>query len=160
MGDFTTAGRKWLACGSPSTNRLAVGAVLLMPATSTKAAYQKLDDMLVAVQVDPDHASDFFYQINWPRASSVVPQLRLNRLTRWTAFSVRSVSLQLEDDKASVQSSSPDGENYCRLECDHSTPGRVEPFGPIDLVEKLFQELCGMVEENAGQGEVKGTELI
>ena len=155
MGDFTTAGRKWLACGSPSTNRLAVGGSA-MPATSTKAAYQKLDDMLVAVQVDPRFCSHFFYQINWPRASSVVPQLRLNRLTKVTAFSVRSVSLQLEDDKASVQSSSPDGENYCRLECDHSTPGRVEPFGPIDLVEKLFQELCGMVEKTPGRARSKG----
>jgi hypothetical protein len=160
MGNFTAAGLKWLATGSPSIYRLAVGAVLLMPAASTKAAYQKLDGMLEAVHVDPDHSSDFFYQINWPRASSVVPKLRLNRLTRWTALAVRSVNLQIDDNKATVQSSPPDGENYCRLECDHSTPlGHPEPIAPIDLA-KLFQELCGLVEENARRGEITGTELI
>ena len=153
MGDFAAAGQKWLAIGSPSTYRLAVGAVLLMPAASTKAAYQKLDDMLVAVHVDPDHSSDFFYQINWPRASGVVPQLRLNRLTRWTT-AVRSVKLQMDGNSASVRSNLPGDENYCRLECDHSTPpDHTEPFTPIDLVEKLFQELCGMVRKCwAGRG--------
>jgi hypothetical protein len=72
-----------------------------------------------------------------------------------------AVTLQVDDNKASVQTNSPDGEIYCRLECDHSTPvGRAEPFETIDLAEKLFHELCGMVEENARLGEVRGTELI
>ena len=160
MGDFTAAGHKWLAAGSPSIYRLGVGAVLLMPVASTKAAYQKLGDMLAVVRVDPDHSLDFFYQINWPHASTVVRQVTLNRLTRWSALGVRSVNLQIDDNKASVQSSLPDDRHYCRLECDHNTQARqTEPFAPTDI-RKLFQELCGMVEENAKQGEVTGTDLI
>ena len=102
MGAFITAGCRWLAVGSPSINRLAVGAVLLMPVADSRAAYQKLNGLLTAVRVDPDHSLDFFYQINWPRASMVVSELRLNRLTRWSAISVRSFNLQVDDNKASV----------------------------------------------------------
>jgi hypothetical protein len=160
MRDFTAAGQKWLAGGSPSIYRLAVGAVLLMPVESTKAAYEKLAEMLEAVQVDADHSLDFFYQINWPRASAAVTPLRLNRLTRWTALAVRAVNVLVEDNKTSVQTSSPDGENFCWLECDHSTAAQhAGSFTPTE-VEHLFQELCQMVKENAERGEVKGTELI
>jgi hypothetical protein len=160
MGAFTAAGRRWLAIGSPSIHRLAVGAVLLMPVANTKAAYQKLDDMLAVVRVDPDHSLDFFYQINWPRASRAVREVTLNRLTRWTAIGIRSLNLQVDDNQASIQPAPSDGRHYCRLECDHSTQAwQTEPFASIDL-DELFQELCEMVQENAKHGEVKGTELI
>jgi hypothetical protein len=160
MGAFTTAGRRWLATGSPSINRIAVGAVLLMPVADSRAAHQKLNDLLTAVRVDPDRSLDFFYQINWPRVSTVVSELRLNRLTRWSAIAVRSLSLQVDDNKASVLSGPSGGQDYCRLECDHSTQaGQIEPFAPTDL-DEFFRELCEMVEENAKHGEVKGTELI
>ena len=145
MSAFIAAGSKWLTVGSPSINRLAVGAVLLMPVADLRAAYQKLNGLLTAVRVDPDHSLDFFYQINWPRASLVVSELRLNRLTRWSAISVRSLSLQVDDNKASVLSGPSGGQDYCRLECDHSTQtGQMEPFATTDL-NRLLQELCGMV---------------
>jgi hypothetical protein len=161
MGNFRTAGKKWLKSGSPSVNRLAVGAVLLIPVASAKAALTKLVDMLVAVRVEPDHSLDFFYQVNWPRASSAMPQLRLNRLTRWSTLAIRSINFEMNESTNLVQSGGPNGQDYCQLECDHSTSTEhAEPFEPTELVEHLFDELCQMVEENAGRGEVVGTELI
>ena len=152
MNTFIKAGQQWLCIGSPAVNRLAVGAVLLDPSPTVSAAYHKLNGLLKEVHVVPDRSSDFLYQINWPLKSNVLKELKLNRVTRWSALGVRSVNFQVSDG---IVQQTPSGEqNYCRLECDHSTANdNVEVFGPADS-SVLFRELCDLVLENANKGEV------
>ena len=152
MTPFRAEAKKWLAIGSPSILRLAVGAVLLMPMPDRKAAYKKLNELLSSVQVDPAHASELLYQINWRRLSGVVPNLQLNRLTKWNALVVRVFSFPLS--QAVLQSSPTTGEQFCALECDHSTVAdRTEAF-TTKQADDLLQELCDLVEDNACKGEV------
>jgi hypothetical protein len=152
MKVFGEAGHQWMQIGSPSISRLAVGAGLLAPMTDVKTCYQKLGSILRSVRVDPDHSSDFFYQINWPQESRVVPGLMLNRLTKWNAVGIRRVNFH--SNEAAFQTFPTDITYYCRLECDHNTvEEHVEPFDTPDL-QGLFRELCDLVLENARNGEV------
>jgi hypothetical protein len=153
MQVFVASGQQWLQIGPPSVIRLALGAVLLMPGTDKVETYQKLKDMLKAVHVDPIHSSELFYQINWPRQSKVIPELKLNRLTKWAPIVIRAHSLQLGG--VGLQPLPGSGAHYCQLECDHNTAEEhVEPFGPTQ-VDELFQELCKLAIDNARNGEVR-----
>jgi hypothetical protein len=152
MRIFVASGLQWQQIGSPSVTRVAVGAVLLMPRADKLATYQKLKDMLKAVQVDPVHSSELFYQINWPRQSKVMPGLKLNRLTKWTPIVIRAHNFQLSGEV--IQSIPGSAAHYCQLECDHNTSDEhVEPFSPTQVSE-LFQELCKLAVDNAHNGEV------
>ena len=45
--------------------------------------YRELGRFLPAVRLDED-SSDFSYQINRPRRSTVIPELSVNRLSKWS----------------------------------------------------------------------------
>jgi hypothetical protein len=153
---LSTSAPQWLRTGSPSIRRLALGAVLLMPASDKVRTYQKLGSMLKSVQVDAVRSSDLFYQINWPRQSNVVPGLRLNRVTKWNALVMRLHNFELSG--AVIQSAASTDAHYCRLECDHNTAEEhVEPFEPAQI-DKLFQELCRLAIDNVESGEVTAEE--
>jgi hypothetical protein len=156
MEVLRTFGPQWLRTGSPSIKRLALGAVLLMPASDKVGTYRKLGSMLKSVQVDAVRSSDLFYQINWPRQSDVVPGLTLNRVTKWNSLAMRLHNFELSG--AGIQSVALTDAHYCRLECDHNTAEEhVEPFGSAQI-DELFQELCTLTMDNAENGEMTAEE--
>jgi hypothetical protein len=149
---FKTDGMKWLEMDAAIT-RIAVGALLLMPSADVKGAYLTLKSKLKNVSVDPVRSSDLFYQVNWPQASKVAPKIRLNRLTKWSALTTRSVQLNIAQTALRpIQSA---GSYFCVLECDHNTSEEhTERLGQEE-VSSVFGELCRMVIDNARNGEVQ-----
>ncbi len=149
---FSGITRSWLQAAPLSANRIALGAVLVLPAASKQLAYERLQGCLRNVTVDPVHSTDLFYQINWPRESRVVSGLKINRLTKWLPMIRRTVEFQLGSTSA-LQVPGTE-EYYCILECDHSTAQeRVEPFTTSEC-DALYQELTELVMDNAMNGEV------
>jgi hypothetical protein len=76
---FRDIARRWFVVGLP-VSRLAVGIVLLEPVADRRDAYQHIARYVRGLQLDSDRCSDFLYQINRHRTSTVLPGLRVNRL--------------------------------------------------------------------------------
>src|SRR5208282_50763 len=67
----------------PPAIRLAYGAILLQPVDNRETGYLRLGELASAVKIDPK-SEDFFYQINRPRESTTLKNMRLNRLSKWS----------------------------------------------------------------------------
>src|SRR5205823_14804759 len=106
--------------------------------------YKKLQPLMPCVKMAPESSSEFSYQINRPRKSSVVEELKINRLCRWSvsAFMLQSITIG-----HSVLMAGEPTAIACRVEPDVNTDGaRVEPL-PVDRLPKLFRELLEISNE-------------
>lgn len=139
---------EWLASPEcPPLVRLALGVVLVIPASSREAGYQLLDDFLTAVQLEPENTSDFSYQINRPRSSVTLNGLKINRLTKWSVAAFQSF---LTAPTGLVMGAA---EHSVRLEMDINTaPSGLEEI-PKTKVFDLLHELVSLAEEIATDGE-------
>jgi hypothetical protein len=164
MADFSTIGSflrsherflplalNFLQNSELKVNRLAFGAELLIAAKGHSEAYSQLSEYLPDIKIDPNGSFDFTYQINRPRTSQFIPDLRINRLTKWSALKL-SRGVVLPSGKAI---SIPDMDQYyCRLEVDINTTAEHEGFIAPDELPKLFQELVDLGKEIAENGDI------
>lgn len=152
---FSDAVTPWLANSSLSAHRIAFGAVALSPVQSKEDGYRRLQGHLRSVKLDPENSSDFFYQINWPRSSRVVSNLKLNRMIKLHSIILRQLPIQQPTATGQMPATFPlVEENFCRVECDHSTIAEhLDLFRHGDLVP-LFRELDALAAENVEQGEI------
>ena len=105
--------RKWLA-SSPPVQRLAMGAILHRPVPDHVSGYADLADFLSTVTIDAEHSSDFSYQINRPRESLHKPDVRINRISKWSVTRFETITGSIAVDigsptKATVGSLSLQG---------------------------------------------------
>ena len=81
--EFQSLMYRWLTIDkAPSLIRLAFGAVLTQSVETHSAGYERLSEYL-PFELDAKGSSDFLYQINRPRASTVIDDLQINRLSKW-----------------------------------------------------------------------------
>lgn len=84
---------QWLSLESlPPITRLAFGAVLLNPADDIIEGYNTLSQYL-PFSIDTENTSDFLYQINRRRDSKAVPDLAINRLSKWSVVSLTRLQI-------------------------------------------------------------------
>lgn len=155
-GKFQDFGFSWLK-EAPATNRIAFGALLLIPMKDREEGYRNLSQILKTVAVDPVDSEDFLFQINRPRKSKVLEGLRINRLAKWSVGVLRGLSLRLTAAKASVMANANVASSYhfCRLELDVNTDAeRIEALPQAQLAE-IFSELVDQASEIAERGDVK-----
>jgi hypothetical protein len=132
--------------------RLAFGSILLCEAASHEDAYEKLDELLESVDVDPNKMRELIYRINWPQMSKVIEELELNRITNWSAIRFTQNLLQLTGPQVSMTSSGVH-RHAVRLEIDHNTGvDNKRPFERNELMP-IFDELVMLARENAVSGE-------
>ena len=144
---FQDLALRWLQLEDcPPLRRLAFGATLLQGVTSREEGYRILDGHLPEVAVDPN-SSDFQYQINRRRPSSVVSDLPLNRLSKWSVQMSRSVIF----GTAGAVTHGPDS-FACRVELDMNSMPSDEVL-PQDSLPNLFNELVGLAGEIAEHGD-------
>lgn len=137
---FSAIVEKWLIQDDlPAIARMAFGAVLIHPEPDHRTAYLRLPDY-VPVQVNPE-SSDFFYQINLPPMPSAtrIEGLRLNRLSKWHAITLKSIALRL--DGMAAQAQPVDAAFALRVELDINTAATfVGPIPHVRLVD-VYREL-------------------
>lgn len=138
----------------PPLVRIAYGAVLNMPCESKKQGYEKLQEYLPDVKLDPVASYDFSYQINRRRNSKIIEDLEyINRLSAWSVAKFTKMAIQIGGQGTKGL---PIGAAFfsCRLALDINTP--VENTKPFDHlgIPKLFDELCKAGVEIADFGDI------
>lgn len=152
LPDFLTIANQWIKI-SPPIIRLAFGAQLGIPVDDRVTGYKILTKHLPKFDIDSENSSDFLYQINRPRISSVLPSMKINRLSKWLVaiFTTSNMNLLLENPALSTTT-----QQFltCTLEMDINTDaGNTKEFSVDQSIAQLL-ELTNMAQEIAGNGDI------
>ena len=147
---FVNIMKKWLnAVSDIKFNRLAYGAILLMPVKDHVSGYKKIANYLPEVRLDPENSRDFFYQINRPRHYSSNPELPINRLMRWRV--IKQSSLISTSPKSVMVTAK---ENYaCKVELDINTSNEISTDLPSEELINIWNELALLGIEISEKGD-------
>jgi hypothetical protein len=137
---------RWLV-DCPPLHRLGFGAALFQPVEDRRQAYEKLEDFLHVGLKYSEHEGDFLYQYNRRRKSRSVPELWINRLSKWTWLPLGVVNAK--DGKLVFPSGSA-----CLLELDINTAPEFQGTLPHELYVPLFEEMVDLAAEIAARGDV------
>jgi hypothetical protein len=140
---------RWLEDDTvPSLFRLAFGAVLIQPVDTHIAGYELLSRYL-PFDLDTKGSSDFLYQINRQRLSTILG-IKINRLSRWAVALLK---------QAAVSSASPGVHEFpdlfaAQLEVDINTVPEFERELARDQLPELLNELVELAVEIASEGDI------
>ena len=146
--------RRWVDVpGLPVSTRLAVGYSLQYPAKDREGAYALLKQLLPAFStIDGRASSDFIYQINRRRKSSINPMLEINRLSRWHA--TLAVQTQFRATPTGPIPSETQAQHFASVDLDINTqPEFSGTFAPSQA-PAFFDELTSMAVEIAQSGDI------
>lgn len=153
LGSFRPLMLRWLDSSCPAIRRLAFGATLVRSVETREDGYRFLAPYLPRVALDPEGSSDFSYQINRPRESSVLSGLRLNRLSKWYVSLTRVHTIEAGlAGEPQVRRSEP--QHAALLEVDINTAAEFEGSLPSDRLAPLLEELIGLGVELALEGDI------
>ena len=131
-------------------NRLAFGAVLLLPAQSLNTGFANLQDFFPKINFQ--RVNDFDYRVNRRRNSEVVKDLEINRISQWSVARLERVADTL-DPASSLADGSSSSAFASRLELDVNTVQRRDALQSDSLVD-LFNELIHLGTELSERGDV------
>jgi hypothetical protein len=139
----------------PPANRIAFGAVVLLPVRGHREGYERLGSLLRrSVNVDPAGSSDFLYRINRQRPSAAVERdrLQINRLSTWT---VLKMSTMVASAGAAGTSGRIIDERYaCRVELDINTSPTYDGVFQPEATALVFEELEQMGLQILAEGDI------
>jgi hypothetical protein len=132
--------------------RMAFAPVLVLPCKERIEAYKALISLVKSIQQAPDNMRDLLFRINWPKNSTAVNGLSLNRITTW---SVQQYQIQtFVSDGNSPTAFANELTHGLRLDLDHNTDQKhAAPFDPDQLIP-IYKELTNLALQNAAEGEV------
>jgi len=149
---FAPIARNWLALDTACT-RIAFGSNISQPTADKVAGYKLLAEYLPAVSLDPEKTFDFNYQINRARVSTVIDDLRINRLTKWSV--IKFVQARVDISSASPQVFPFGTPSYSvQLELDMNTAEDRTVRLDSGRMGALLDELQGLAFEIAEQGDI------
>lgn len=155
LNTFADLMNRWFTLEDcPPVKRLAFGCILLAPASDRPNGYRLLQHYLPSVTIDPEASSDFFFQINRPRESTLgISGLRINRLSKWSVASLimRQISIGLSGVTAAPLSPPLFG---CRLELDINTVSDYQGTFERQQLPSLLQELTSLGQEIVIEGDI------
>jgi hypothetical protein len=139
----------------PPVQRLAFGAIIMQPVEDLRTGYRRLMQYLRSVRLENvNNASDFLYQINLWRDSGVIPDLRINRLSKWSVASWQTVSMHMIPAAAAVQGAIGARHYACRLELDINTVPEFQGEFERGQLSPILKELIDFAVEIANRGEI------
>ena len=156
LARFAQVTNRWLSLDScPEIERIAFGAVLFASVDSRESGYRQLAAYLPGVDIDPEHSSDFLYQINRPRESTTeISNLTINRLTKWSVALIFGGGFLVGPTQISYRET-PQKHIACRVEFDMSTNvGRQEPL-PRDGIPSILSEFMDGAKEIVIEGDIR-----
>lgn len=147
VSQFVDLLKGWLS--KQQVQRIALGAILLIPVKEKKEGYQRLAKFIPNVKLDVDNMSDFSYRINRPRNSRIRSDLLLNRIQTWSVMLSKKAQFSFGAQPFAVL-----GPDFyaCRLEMDLNTA--ADYLGILENPETLLEELKVLGEEIATRGDV------
>jgi hypothetical protein len=149
---FASKVRKWLD-GTPLTFlRLAFAPHLFTPVASRQEGYQHIADLVPSLRLQSNaEVSDLLFQINHPRPSKAVADLRLNAVQKWAVAAVQGFELAVGESSVAHPVSM---DHFCQLEMDINTAPTSPPRTlDSDNVPSIFDELVSVADKIAARGE-------
>ena len=141
---------QWIDHYSTDLQRIAFGMETYLLTSGRNETLQKLAEY-IPVQIKPDTTNDFLYQINRKRDAVSVPDLKINRLSRWTPARI-IIGFQ----QTGVEFDLPGLERYaCRLELDINTSPDFQGILTRDVLRVVFDELVTLGEEITEKGDIE-----
>jgi hypothetical protein len=136
--------------------RLAVGAILILPVDSAEDGYELVRSTLPVARDIPENARDLFLQLNIPIGVSVTdhPEISINRLVKWQVVRLRIITgITSGAGPTPTQMVTGPDINAVRVELDISTPPDL-PFALshqniLDLIDHLAAQ-ARAIAANAG----------
>lgn len=149
LSPFLTLAVKWLKLKTcPPIQRLAFGAVVVLPFAEVENCRNALDGYLPSVDMQETELRDFMYQVNRRRSSNAISDLEVNRLMKWSVHSIRQVVLT-----AGGRITVGEPTHGSKLEVDiNSDPDRVGSLEANDLVP-LFREFVDLADQIMAEGD-------
>lgn len=141
----------WLQKHHPM-NRLALGAILTKPVSNRREGYEKIAPLIPSVKLDPQNSSDFFYQINRPRISATVPDIKINRLCKWSVLQVGVIQIEVNLENPTSRIVPEQSLHACRLELDINTS--PENKESLERPHEIFEEMITWGNEISEKGDV------
>jgi len=139
----------------PSLQRLAMGLIVVAQVPDRTAGYRALQKLLPSVTLDPEHSTDFNYQINRPRLVKIADDFRIkiNRLSRWGVTASIFQTIVVRPGEVALMSRPVLVRNVCRIELDLSSDQEV-PALPPEHVPSLWQTLSYLADEIISEGDI------
>lgn len=146
---FAEACARWLDTPRCDARRIALGSGLVLPVPGREAGYRQLTPYL-PFDLDPA-THDFLYQINHRCFSSVLSELQLNRLSRWSVVQSYATFVPVFPGGGSPYVSG-EAVSACRADLDVNTTGeRTAPL-PSAKLSDLVRELTSLSREIMSKG--------
>jgi hypothetical protein len=149
--------RKWLRT-RPDLQRLAFGAICQYAVADRKSAYSVLNRLLPSIDIDVDHSTDLFYQINRPRLANFENSFscKINRLSKWSAATVvlQTVIIPTAEGGAPLPTFAVPVQNYCRAELDINTDAEINQL-PSQHLEGVWDKLTTFAAEILSKGDIQ-----
>jgi len=139
----------------PTSSRIACGIVAILPVDSHREAYETLDSLLHAVDIDPVGSSELLYRINRPRPSRLLQGLTINRLSTWLAVKVTLTVGLAEGQSVQGGREAVLYEKYvCRAQLDINTAPSFQGTFPPPSLSELYGELYQLAVEILAKGDI------
>jgi len=145
---------KWIHAQTFAVRRVALGVTARLLVPSLVAGYTRLGEFLPTVTLSTA-SSDFFYQINRPRPSKMVPGLVINRLSRWSVQRIQFASVAVGPGAPPAATIFGEPFHSCRVELDLNTAAEHGSDLEIDAVIAVLSELQSFASELLKVGDVE-----
>jgi hypothetical protein len=133
-------------------SRVAFGAILLANVSDRIEGYKMLTPLLPSIKVDPANSEELFWQINRPRASSVLNTIRINRISKWSVLNAQRMLFQMSPEASIATAASP-VMTAVKADLEANTPVSDAAL-PKDRLKDILEELWLAVEELSVKGDV------
>lgn len=150
LDPFLNIVKKWLS-GCPPANRLAFGANLGRLVADARTGYEDIQQYIPAVQLNG--VSNFLYQINRPKESTVSPGTMINRMNTWTVVSIGTVGVTFEPTASKAAANMQGQRHICRLDLDINT-ALLDVSVVKDEAYAIFMEMVEHGQKIAYEGDV------
>jgi hypothetical protein len=149
LAKFARMSLEWLPKWDIPTTRLALVVQALAPAESSIGAYEILARNLSSVRVRPGEMGDLMFRVNWKAKTSTIPEGYYNRLTTWSAISVRMIGTPGGVGPAVSLSSN----EFAQVEMDLNTPAERSTPLPLEKLTTIYRDLHQLAVGIADAGE-------
>ena len=140
--------KNWLGTTTP-VYRLALGAVLLLPAQDLHSVYQVLTKLLPGFRLEGISTPDFLYRVNRQRVSTQVPDVLINSLVAWSTAQGQSITIP-----AGRGEPRPGPIQYAaHLELDINSGTGEETLLNPEMSQALLHELIELGNEITNEGD-------
>lgn len=135
--------------GVSTLKRVALAPTLAKSAKDGLEAQRLMKRLLPKLDFDPELDRDILWQINRPRLSTAIPQLSINRLSKWQILQIQVLTV----GASGAQSTAPT--SLLQLDLDINTSAENQAAIASELLPRMVSELGSIAQEIMLKGDIR-----